>query len=233
MQIIDNVESTTTLEELTSVYQAFVESYGFTSIAMSQISNPLLLDDPANRVFITTWNPEWLAHWLENRYYEHDPVIHHLLRTRKIFSWDTAYEQASKIGKKIFDESREFGFKTGMTFPVSTGAGPIGIVSLGADDVDFDEKTLEIIQTVTRHVYMHFVKLNNLELEYLVDRLTKRETEIMHLVSQGKTNWEIAQILGLSEETVKTNLKRVSQKLNTVNRAHAVSEAIRKGFILG
>jgi len=233
LHTIDRVEATATLEELLEVFSEFVGQYGFTSIALSQLSNPHIAQDPANQIFITNWSPEWRAQWWENGYYEHDPIVHYLLKTQKSFSWDVAYRHASKLGKKILDESTKFGFTNGITLPISTGVGPLGIVSLGAEEIPFDPKVLAMIQTVSINTYMHVVKLKNLELDYLVGRLTKRETEIMHLVSQGKTNWEIAQILDIAEETIKTNLKNVSQKLNTVNRAHSVSEAIRKGLIIG
>jgi FixJ family two-component response regulator len=39
----------------------------------------------------------------------------------------------------------------------------------------------------------------------------QREREIMHWVSQGKTNWEVAQILGCVEQTVKKHLQRIYQ----------------------
>lgn len=51
--------------------------------------------------------------------------------------------------------------------------------------------------------------------------LTDRQAEILHWVAQGKSNGEIAQILGLSEHTVKNHLKQVLQRLGAANRAQA------------
>ena len=231
--IIDSIEVTTSLEQLLEVYSNFVSQYGFTSLVVGQLFNPLLAQDPANQILITNWNLEWQEVWWDNGYYEHDPIVHYLLKTQKLFSWDIAYRHASKIGKKIFEESKNFGFTNGIAFPVSTDVGSLGIVSLGVDEVNFEKKTLAMIQTVSKHTYLHLVKLSNFKATNSASSFTKRETEIMHLVSQGKTNGEIAKILNLSDETIKSYLKLVSQKLNTVNRAHAVSEAIRKGLIIG
>lgn len=52
-------------------------------------------------------------------------------------------------------------------------------------------------------------------------QLTPRETEIMHWVAQGKTNDEIALILELSLNTVKTHLKRIFIKTGVENRTAA------------
>ena len=233
LHIIDSIEATTTREQLLEVYSDFVGQYGFTSLVVAQLFNPLLARNLANQISITNWNLEWQEIWWENGYYEHDPIVNYLFKTQKLFSWDIAYQNASKIGKKIFQESKKFGFTNGIAFPVSTDFGSLGIVSLGANVVDFEETVLTIIQTVSKHTYLHLVKLRNIETTNSASSFTKRETEIMHLVSQGKTNGEIAKILDLSDETIKSYLKLVSQKLNTVNRAHAVSEAIRKGLIIG
>ncbi len=53
--------------------------------------------------------------------------------------------------------------------------------------------------------------------------LTARELEIIHWVKSGKTNQEIGMILYISQNTVKSHLKRVFQKLNVTRRAQAVA----------
>lgn len=53
------------------------------------------------------------------------------------------------------------------------------------------------------------------------NNLTDRQAEILHWVAQGKSNGEIAQILGLSEHTAKNHLKQVLQRLGTANRHQA------------
>ena len=57
--------------------------------------------------------------------------------------------------------------------------------------------------------------------------LTPREREIMHWVSQGKSNWEVGQILGCVEQTVKKHLQRVYRKLGVENRM-AAANCLRK-----
>lgn len=52
---------------------------------------------------------------------------------------------------------------------------------------------------------------------------TPRETEILSWLYLGKTNWEIGQIIGISEKTVKNNLYAIYQKLNVGNRTQALA----------
>jgi RNA polymerase sigma factor (sigma-70 family) len=51
--------------------------------------------------------------------------------------------------------------------------------------------------------------------------LTPREREILDWLAEGKSNWEIGQIVGCSEETVKKHLQRTYRKLGVETRMHA------------
>ena len=54
--------------------------------------------------------------------------------------------------------------------------------------------------------------------------LTEREAEVLHWVAMGKTNPEVASILGLSEFTIKNHLHRIFRKMDVSNRAQAVGK---------
>ena len=56
-----------------------------------------------------------------------------------------------------------------------------------------------------------------------IERLSRQEERIMALVVEGKTNKEIALVLGLSDKTVKNYLRNAFQKLGVGRRAHAAS----------
>ncbi|RBP46217.1 LuxR family two component transcriptional regulator [Roseimicrobium gellanilyticum] len=58
-----------------------------------------------------------------------------------------------------------------------------------------------------------------------------RELEVLALIAKGRSNKEIAAALGVSDETVKTHVSNIMQKLQAQDRAHAVTEAIRLGLL--
>lgn len=57
--------------------------------------------------------------------------------------------------------------------------------------------------------------------------ITKRESEVLMWVAQGKTNKEIGELLSLSHRTVNKHLEQLYQKINVDNRASATSIAIQ------
>jgi DNA-binding NarL/FixJ family response regulator len=63
--------------------------------------------------------------------------------------------------------------------------------------------------------------------------LSKREREIMDLLSQGLTGEDVAERLVLSSETVKTHIRNAMAKLEANTRVHAVAIALREGYISG
>ncbi len=65
----------------------------------------------------------------------------------------------------------------------------------------------------------------------LEDALTEREVEVLKMVASGTPNKVIAYELALAEPTVKSHLKNIFQKLGANDRTHAVTIAIRRGYI--
>jgi DNA-binding CsgD family transcriptional regulator len=61
--------------------------------------------------------------------------------------------------------------------------------------------------------------------------LSKREVEVLQKVASGKRNIDIAELLFISEETVKGHLKHIMEKLGARDRTEAVAIGIRRGMI--
>ncbi len=65
----------------------------------------------------------------------------------------------------------------------------------------------------------------------LVDALTPRELQVIHLIAEGLPNKNIATKLGISEHTVKFHVNAILTKLNAQSRTEAVVRATRMGLI--
>jgi DNA-binding NarL/FixJ family response regulator len=64
-----------------------------------------------------------------------------------------------------------------------------------------------------------------------VNRLSKRELEILKLLIEGRSNTEIATVLYLSPNTIKTHIRGILNKLSVENRIQAAVAAVRMGLL--
>lgn len=65
----------------------------------------------------------------------------------------------------------------------------------------------------------------------LDDSLTDREIEVLKQISAGCSNKVVADRLRISEDTVKGHVRSILSKLNASDRTHAVTIALRRGFL--
>jgi two-component system response regulator NreC len=69
------------------------------------------------------------------------------------------------------------------------------------------------------------------EVEDSYDLLTPREREILQLLAEGKTNKEVASVLGVSPHTIETHRGNILEKLNLHSVPELILYAVRKGII--
>ena len=68
------------------------------------------------------------------------------------------------------------------------------------------------------------------EAEELLSPLTPRETEILQYIAEGLLNKQIANVLGISEQTIKNHVTSILRKLNANARTEAVVLALKQGL---
>lgn len=90
--------------------------------------------------------------------------------------------------------------------------------------------TLTLLEQQEDSSYLVKIKSQDLKLEKqtLKNKLkiTRREAEVLFWVAQGKTDWEISQILSISDRTVNKHLEQIYRKLGVNNRTSATSKAL-------
>jgi DNA-binding CsgD family transcriptional regulator len=118
----------------------------------------------------------------------------------------------------------------GLAFPVHADRGQCGlIVFLGADMAlttegmfDIHARCFSLFDAVVRIRPGESAKFPS---------ISKRELECLKLTANGYTSEEIARLLKLSVHTANQYLTNTAQKLDAVNRMHAVAKALRMGLI--
>jgi len=86
---------------------------------------------------------------------------------------------------------------------------------------------------VAERVLRQFQELASMEkaMQDVTAPLTPKELQILTLIAEGNSNKQIANILGISDQTIKNHVSAILRKINANYRAHAVYIAIRDGLI--
>ncbi len=185
-------------------------------------------------VIITTYPDEWSRHYNENRYYETDAVVRSGFQNFLPFRWDTLPLRPKQ--KRIMSEASEFKIASGLSVPIHGPSGEFALLSVASEMPAAD---FERVLNESRHhihvmsLYYHAMINDMFAPDQTVEaiELSPREAEVLSWTSEGKTAWEIGEILGISERTVVFHIENAKQKLGVFNKNQAVVKAIMLGLL--
>lgn len=139
---------------------------------------------------------------------------------------------ADKSSDEVMRDAREFKLRDGLAFPLITLEGQIALVSLGGEAVELSDSEFAMVSLASTYAIGRAMQLQTTTSKVIEHiELTPRERECLQWAAVGKSEWEISQILGISEHTSEKHLLNAKSKLGAANRVQAVAEAIRHGYI--
>jgi LuxR family transcriptional regulator, quorum-sensing system regulator BjaR1 len=231
LEAIRSIELAKDSTAIVATFADFAKTYGFETLYIAQLVNPANV--PNDRILhITNWPSDLVARRFSRQEGLDDPVVRCGLRSKRPFRWSEARKRASRLGRRTLDEATDYRINDGLMFPMHAIDSVPGGVSLGAEYLEIEPRSICELEIVAQHTYF---KLEDLlgPFPYQVSvELSPRELQVVQIAAAGKTNWEISRILSLSEETVKATIARASKKLGATNRAHAVAQAIAHNLIM-
>jgi DNA-binding NarL/FixJ family response regulator len=94
------------------------------------------------------------------------------------------------------------------------------------------EELINAIQNVYRDLrYLPRIALDRLAERMPSDELTPREREVLICITQGRSNREIAEQLGIAEKTVRIHVSSVLDKMGARDRTQATIYALQRGLV--
>jgi DNA-binding CsgD family transcriptional regulator len=186
-------------------------------------------------VFLHSSAPEgWWDEYSAMAMHEHDPGLMMAKASLMSCTWTETMKMLDPVGidRWPHDLALRYGMRDGLTCSV----GRRWLV------VYWSPKVLcNVLTQPMRIILFAAASFAALRLEQLTShdpnwpgkgsRITPRELAVLRLVSTGRQTEEIAKLLELGEETVRSHLKKVQGKLGVRNRAQAVAEGIRQQLI--
>lgn len=185
------------------------------------------------RVINGNYPEDWLKIYAESRLYLQDPIILHNFQYPGAQLWDETYRLYSgRISSDFIDKATGFGLCHGVSGGFYDGRTRMStIVTCSGKGMRFGARQKHIMSIVSPHLHqalLRFYRENNAPRG---QKISKRESEVIKWVMEGKTNWEIGVILNISERTVKFHVQNIERKLNAVSKAHAIAIALDQNLV--
>jgi LuxR family quorum sensing-dependent transcriptional regulator len=129
--------------------------------------------------------------------------------------------------------AEDFGMKKGFLVPILRSSGFHACVTMAGERPDHEPRARKAIHLLSLFAHARATLLlnNAAEPAQVYESLTDREKEVLTWIAAGKSSWDIARILNITERTVNWTIGRAMRKLDAVNRTQAVVNAIRTGAI--
>jgi len=135
----------------------------------------------------------------------------------------------------MMQEAKQAGLSSGFSIPIHGALGEFGALSLASPE-KLSAQSNKIIEAIPHAVLIisavqeALKKVAQGESPATI-QLTKRESECLTWAAEGKSAWEVSQILGCAERTIIFHLTNAALKLGSTNRYQAISKAILSGAI--
>jgi LuxR family quorum sensing-dependent transcriptional regulator len=187
-----------------------------------------------NHALFQSYPKEWLARYLSRGYLLKDPVFLRSQDKGDPFYWDELkpYTEADPIGRRIVEEGREFGLVEGFSAAIQTLDGQTVGFSLAGRKLEAHPDMRGVLTLIASYAIGRAIALQQDSSQQKREiRLSPREREALQWASEGKADWEIGEIMAISEHGADKHLRSARSKLGAINRTQAVAEAIRRGLI--
>lgn len=229
---IDRIQKARTPDDVCRALIDVSSRFGMTALLAGTVPKPgTPRDEQRSHVLLSEWPKDWMEHYLAMNYVDCDPIVAYMKRSPSAVFWHDAIDGADQEAQRVCDDAAAFRLNDGFAMPVATLEGDVVIVSLGGEEVELSREATSVISLVSAFAVGRVMQLSATGPAIGRPDLTDRERECMRWAALGKSEWEISQILGISEHTSEKHLLSAKTKLGATNRVHAVAEAIRHGYI--
>lgn len=238
LQLLVLVEEIKTEKELTAHLESLLRGYGFEYYSV--LMQPKASQDTTAEVLAGRWPTGWLEVYEDRKYNLVDPTARILGSAHRPFRWRDVIvamrsDPSQQRMRRMMQEAARYGMLDGYGFPIHGRYGLLGSMSIFGRSVELSPAEIALFDASAKKVFWRYLQLrgqaDDLEAVAMDTQLTRREREVMMLLTEGRTSNEIAGVLAISSHTVDWYINGLQEKLKAKNRQHVVASAFRLGLV--
>ncbi|MCB1508333.1 MAG: autoinducer binding domain-containing protein [Hyphomicrobiaceae bacterium] len=234
LEFMSRLQQANSAEEIGSELLALSTNHGLTNLIAGTLPQPgLRPTEQKQNILLVDWPEAWFRRFVAQIYAYVDPVLNQVRKTPwASFRWENAKAPKGREeqARHMMGEAAEHGLKEGIAIPVFTLDGDPATISFGGERMDLSPAEAGFLHLAGVIAIGRAFQLQDRgRIEH--SKLTQRELDIVKWCAEGKTEPEIAIILGISTATVANHIASARSKFGGINKTGLVANAIRAGLI--
>ncbi|HKS77034.1 MAG TPA: LuxR family transcriptional regulator [Terriglobales bacterium] len=230
LELCDTSASST--DSIAAGFAKAVNGLGFRHFACFSHVDPL--NPPGHAILVHNYPAAWFHHYSEQKFYRIDPVFRRAQGSASPFFWDETLRTTTmtKAEKRVLAEATTFGLAHGYTLPIKSSWLPGSLrasCSVVPDSQNLETGSYATLKVLAHFLYVSMATACTPATGAPFPELTSRERQCLVLVAQGKDEWTIARILGLSPATVHYHIGRLKRRFQVATGPQAVFSAVMTG----
>lgn len=231
---VDEVSSASTQAELRAILTEITRELGFRHFALSHHVDLRSSSEPAIRIH--NYPDEWERYYDRKQLGRTDPVHRACQMTLVGFTWSQLPKMIplTRMDRAVLDAAARQGLGNGFTVPAHVPGEVNGSCSFATSSGrPLQTEHLAVAHLVGAYAFEAARRLAKRDRQKLADpaRFSDRERDCLIWVARGKSDSEIATILGISPETVHQYVKQARANYDAVSRSQLVAHALFSGTI--
>lgn len=184
-----------------------------------------------------TYPPAWVQHYVDNDYLRIDPVVVGCYQGVQPVSWQRL-DWSSKAARALRKAALAHGIgNQGYSIPLRGPNGQFAVFSVShtCDDDVWEAFTIEHQRDLILIAYYLNQKAMELEQTRVPEPtrpLSPREVDALTFLAMGYGRAQVADMLSISEHTLRAYIESARFKLGASNTIHAVAKALSEGHII-
>lgn len=233
LEFVDRCATEPNIDTLISEFKDTIEHFGFPNSACGSWDG--IGEQRTNRFFYVDWPENVLTAYMEKGMATKDPLVFAARRRITPFTWEDAFadEFLPADSKDLYRFAFDLGWNDGFCVPIHGPGSYQGLVSLlSREKTSLSPRERGVLEIMSRAIHDRCRAVIGFG-SPAVDppKLTPREMQCMKWVAVGKSNWEIGQVLGISEATAHFHVENAKKKLGKSTRTEAVALLVLHGLI--
>lgn len=225
LEFVERVDQLDSEQAVIDEFDRTLKCFGVKYFALGEVAG--VAAEPS--IQVGNYPEEWLHYYIDNKLQTFDPVARMALRSPRSFDWSEV-EAAGLIkgkGRKLFSDASDVGLRAGKSIPIYQQNGYLAVASFSDEVLDPDPKVMAALELITLYFHTRLVAIREADPSENT-KLSGREAECLHWAAAGKTDWEIGEILTISQETSHRHIENAKRKMGVTTRVQAIIHALRR-----